>query len=381
MDAYERHRRIWRFFYVLLRGPICRLFCLEHEDPEINGPCLIVANHVTDWDPLLLAMSFPRLPLYYVASEHIFRQGLISRVLLWLMEPIARRKGAAGTDTVKACLRHLKDGHAVCLFAEGDATWDGRTAQVFPATGKLARSSGAWFLTYRLEGAYLSKPRWGRGIRRGSVSGHPVKLYSPEELRAMKAEEITAAINRDLYEDAWERQRENPVSFRSRHPAEKLETALFLCPKCKRFGTLQSHKSILTCDCGLWLRVLDTGFFDPPEPFSTVAQWEDWQQGVLADTDFPEGKEIFRDSNLELYRVSTDHKDRFLAKGALVLFPECLCLDAHRFPLERISTMAMVQRRRLLLTCDNEYYELRTTKDINLRKYLSYWNTHKRKGR
>ena len=112
MDAYERHRRIWRFFYVLLSGPICRIFCLKHENPEIKGPCLIVANHVTDWDPLLLAMSFPRLPLYYVASEHIFRQGFISRVLLWLMEPIARRKGAAGTDTVKACLRHLKDGHA-----------------------------------------------------------------------------------------------------------------------------------------------------------------------------------------------------------------------------------------------------------------------------
>ena len=43
--------------------------------------------------------------------------------------------------------------------------------------------------------------------------------------------------------------------------------------------------------------------------------------------------------------------------------------------------MAMVQRRRLLLTCDNEYYELRTKKDINLRKYLSYWRTRKEKGR
>ena len=380
MDSYERHRRIWRFFYVLLHGPICRLFCLEHEDPEFKEPCLIVANHVTDWDPLLLAMSFPRLPLYYVASEHIFRQGLVSRVLCWLMEPIARRKGAAGTDTVKACLRHLKDGHAVCLFAEGDATWDGRTAQVFPATGKLARSSGAWLLTYRLEGAYLSKPRWGRGIRRGAVYGHPVKLYSPEKLHTMKAEEITAAINRDLYEDAWERQREQPVSFRGKYSAEKLETALFLCPKCKKFGTLHSCRDTLTCDCGLRLHVLDTGFFDPPEPFSTVAQWEDWQQSILADTDYLEGTEIFRDSEMELYRISGDHKDQFLAKGDLVLLSECLRLAPHEFPLERISAMAMVQRRRLLLTCDSEYYELRTKKDVNLRKYLSYWNTHKRKG-
>ena len=196
----------------------------------------------------------------------------------------------------------------------------------------------------------------------------------------MKAEEITAAINRDLYEDAWERQREQPVSFRGKYSAEKLETALFLCPKCKKFGTLHSCRDTLTCGCGLRLRVLDTGFFDPPEPFSTVAQWEDWQQSILADAEFLEGTEIFRDSEMELYRVSGDHKDQFLANGDLILFPECLRLDIHVFSLERISTMAMVQRRRLLLTCDSEYYELRTKKDVNLRKYLSYWNTHKRKG-
>ena len=278
MNSFDRHRRIWRVLCALLRWPICRLFSLKHDDPEIDGPCLIVSNHVTDWDPLLLAMSFPKLPLYYVASEHIFRQGLVSRILFWLVEPIARRKGAAGTDTVKACLRHLKAGHAVCIFAEGDATWDGRSAEVFPATGKLARSSGAKLLTYRLEGGYLSKPRWGRGIRRGAVYGHPVRLYSPEELRAMKAEEITAAINGDIYEDAWQRQEENPISFRSAHPAERLETALFLCPSCRQFGTLRSKKDTLSCRCGLRLRVLDTGFFDPPTPFRTLAQWEDWQQ-------------------------------------------------------------------------------------------------------
>ncbi|MBQ5378647.1 MAG: hypothetical protein IIU10_00400, partial [Paludibacteraceae bacterium] len=154
-----------------------------------------------------------------------------------------------------------------------------------------------------------------------AIDNHERIMVSPEKLHTMKAEEITAAINRDLYEDAWERQREQPVSFRGKYSAEKLETALFLCPKCKKFGTLHSCRDTLTCDCGLRLRVLDTGFFDPPEPFSTVAQWEDWQQSILADAEFLEGTEIFRDSEMELYRVSGDHKDQFLANGDLILLP------------------------------------------------------------
>ena len=375
MESDRRHRICWRILYTLLRVPIEHIFSLTHEDVSPEGPCFVIANHVTDYDPILLAMSFPRTDLYFVASEHLFRKGLISRLLLWAMAPISRSKGSQGTDTVKACLRHLKVGHAVCIFAEGDATWDGRSGRIFPATGKLVRASGASLMTYRLEGGYLSRPRWSSTLRRGRIFGHPVHLYSPEELKKMRAEEINALIERDICEDAWARQRKEHVRFRGKRLAENLELALFCCPRCGKIGTLRSHGDRLNCDCGFSVRYGEEGFFDPPDPFETVADWEDWQQQKLLN--LPAGKDgaVFADEGISLTRVAGGHREEALGTGQLSLFPNRLQWGDLSFPLERVENMAMVQKYRLLFSSDGRYYELRAERGVNLRKYLSWWKT------
>ena len=373
MDPAKRHQVCWRLAYTLLHRPIERIFNLTHVDVEPEGPCLVIANHVTDYDPLLVAMSFPRTDLYFVASEHLFRKGLISRILLWAMSPIPRRKGSQGTDTVKACLRHLREGHSVCIFAEGDATWDGRSAKVFPATGKLARASGASLLTYRLEGGYLARPRWSRTIRHGRLFGHAVQLYSPEELKTMRAGDITASIDRDIWEDAWARQRKERVFYRGKRLAEQLELALFCCPRCGRFGTLHSRHDRLFCDCGLSLCFDVSGFFYSPEPFETIAEWEDWQQQALKDRTVTDGEAVFSDDDLILSLINSSHREKQVARGKLVLYPRELCINDYVFPLGQIDNMAMVQKRRLLFSFDGQYYELCSSASVNIRKYLSWW--------
>ena len=215
---------------------VCRKFNLTHEDLHVDGPVLLIPNHVNAWDPLLVAMSLPKKQVYFVASEHIFRLGFVSRLLNWLVAPIARRKASSGTDTVKACLRHLRDGHSICLFAEGEQSWDGLNGHILPATGKLVKSSGATLVTYRLEGAYLSKPRWAKTVRRGRVHGRPVNIYPPDVLKTMSAAEVNAAIERDTFEDAWARQRQWQQDYRGKKLAEGLERAMYLCPRCRRFG-------------------------------------------------------------------------------------------------------------------------------------------------
>ena len=216
MDTWQRHQHIFRLINRTISHPICQKFNMTHEDLHVDGPILLVPNHASAWDPLLVAASLRDKQVYYVASEHLFRLGLVSHVIDYLVAPIPRRKASTGMDTVKACLRHLKAGHSVCLFAEGEQCWAGQNNPIFPATGKLAKSSGATLVTYRLEGAYLSLPRWGRGIRRGRVHGHPVGIYPPEALRDMSAEEVNDLITRDIREDAWERQRQEPVPYRGK---------------------------------------------------------------------------------------------------------------------------------------------------------------------
>ncbi len=373
MEEYLRHQKIWRFLYAMNNRWICRKFHMTHEDLHVEGPVLLIPNHVTAWDPLLVAMSLPDKQVYYVASEHIFRLGFVTRLLNWLVAPIPRRKASSGTDTVKACLRHLRAGHSVCLFAEGEQSWDGLTLPIFPATGKLVKSSGATLVTYRLEGGYLSLPRWGRGVRRGKLHGRPVGIYSPEELKRMSPGEINALIDRDIAENAWEHQEASPVAYRGRRRAEGLEKALYLCPHCRKIGTLRSRGDRLSCGCGFSVRYREDGFFDPPEPFRHIAAWDAWQKGALRELRQEGEGLLFRDEGFTLSRIGAAHEEEQLGQGALEQYGDRIVCCGRDFPLGEIADMAMVQANLLLLSFRGEYYQIRSERGANLRKYLELW--------
>ena len=374
MDEYARHQRVWRLLYPVIERYMRIKFNMRHEDLALEGPVLLVPNHVNAWDPLLVATSLKHKQVYYVASEHLFRLGFVSRLLNWLVAPIPRRKASAGTDTVKACLRHLRAGRSVCLFAEGEQCWDGLNQHIVPATGKMVKASGASLVTYRLEGAYLSKPRWAKGVRRGRVYGHPVRVYSPEELKAMSASEINAAIERDIFENAWERQREWQQPYRGKKLAEGLERALYLCPRCKRIGTLSTRGDRVFCGCGFSLQYLPTGFFSPAQPFATIADWEAWQKRTLHARDFVrEGEALFSDEGLTLSEIAPDHRETPVTRGCLRQYEDRLCCGDAVFPLADIRGMAPVQTYLLLLSCQDRYYQLRSENGANLRKYLEIW--------
>ena len=374
MDPYRRHVWIYRFLSVLVRPVLRAKFNLSGEKLQADGPFLLVSNHVTGRDPLLVGVCLGGRQAYFVASEHIFRLGLLTKVLHWLLAPIPRRKASTGMDTVKACLRHLHAGHSVCLFAEGEQCWDGRTGPIFPATGKLAKSSGAALVTFRLEGGYLSLPRWGKHICRGAVHGHPVGVYSPEELKKLSPQEINALIERDIAEDAWERQRQRPVRYRGKRRAEGMERALYACPGCRRIGTLRTDRDRVFCPCGFERRYTEYGFFEPREPFETLADWDLWQRELLRARDFAHvGDLLFQDEGLELKRIQSDHREELLALGTLRQFEDRLECADWRFPLLEIRSMAMVQTHLLLFSSGGNYYQLRSSTGVNLRKYLEIW--------
>jgi len=372
----DRKRR-WQLLQRLLGGYIRGRFSLTAEPCSIDGPCLIVANHVTNWDPLLLAMSFPDTPIRFVASEHIFRHGLVSSAIEWAAAPIPRRKAASGADTVKAVLRALRAGDTVCIFAEGDATWDGLTHPVFPATGKLARASGVPLVTYRLEGGYLSLPRWSKKQRRGKMRGAPVGIYSPEELKQYKGPEITALIDRDLFEDAYARQQKEHVAFRAENRAEGIERGFFICPQCGSLGAVRGVGDRVQCDCGLNLLYTEEGFFDPPAPVATLAAWEACQQTALRALIQNAKGVLFSDGGLRLARIESGHREIALGAGILYQHPDALEIAGRHFPLREIDSMAMVKANILLFSVGDDYYEIRASAPCCLRKYLLTWQNIK----
>ena len=125
MEHQLRHRVVWRLFRPLVRLILFFRFNYRCAPVSLKGPYIVVCNHVTDWDPLLVGGAF-RHQMYFLASEHIMRLGFVSRLLDWLVHPIVRQKGGSAAGAVKEMLRALKSGCSVAFFPEGNRTWDGR---------------------------------------------------------------------------------------------------------------------------------------------------------------------------------------------------------------------------------------------------------------
>ncbi|NLL67908.1 MAG: 1-acyl-sn-glycerol-3-phosphate acyltransferase, partial [Clostridiaceae bacterium] len=131
------HRFIYRILKIIVRPFLTKKLKYSYEIAKpTHHPYIVLANHNTDYDPLLIGLAFPD-QMYYVASEHIFRWGFISKLINFLVSPIPRVKAITEIQTVINILKRLKAGANVCMFAEGNRSFSGETGQIHPATGKL----------------------------------------------------------------------------------------------------------------------------------------------------------------------------------------------------------------------------------------------------
>ncbi len=377
MDRIKNHahyKRQWALIHPLAEL-IARLFLrfrAKIESPP--GPFLLLCNHLTDQDPILVGSAF-RPQMYFVASEHIMRQGFVSKLLEFIFNPITRQKGGNAASTVKGIIRTLRAGCNVALFPEGNRTWDGITGPIPPATAKMARSSGAYLVTYRMKGGYFTSPRWGgSGIRKGRMTGSVVGVYSPEQLKAMSTDEVYDVICRDLYEDAWETQKAEPVSYRGRDPAEHLETFLFACPECGALHMLKSRGDRIKCaKCGASSRYLDTGLLEGDFRFKTILEWSRWQDDLLDSVIAGCGDgAIFSDEGAELLEVSMAKKGTKLGSGSVSLYKDRLELPGGIvIPGSEISGIAIRGANSCFIgTSEGKVFQLNPKADCCMEKYV-----------
>ena len=380
--AYQRQRRAYKALYrpakLLMKGLLNYTYELG---PRTEGPCLILSNHVTDFDPILVGLSFPE-HMYYVAGENVMRMGFLSKVVTRYASVIQRIKGTTDAEAALQILRTLRKGRNVCMFAEGNRTFTGETLPIAPATAKLVKMSRSTLVTYRLTGGYLSTPRWSTHRRKGRMYGAPVGVYPPEEIKKMSEAEISALLARDLYENAYDTQAKAPVAFRGKALAETLETALYLCPKCRRIDTLHSQGDRFFCDCGLSMTLDEFGFFRGDGlPFKTPLDWDKWQTGEMERLAETMGEEAaFSDEGQTLNRKEDDHSLTPLVTGTMALYRDRLTVGDLAFPLRDLRGIGLIQRQGMVFSTADGDYAVTATRLRCVRKYQTLFEFLKEKN-
>lgn len=337
---------------------------------ELPDNYIVLSNHLTDWDPLFVGVSFNR-QMYFVASEHILRWKLAGKLIHYFFQPIVRYKGTVAASTVVEVLRKTKAGCNVCIFAEGARCWDGITAPILPSTGKLIKSAKCGLVTYKLSGAYFVSPNWSEhNLRRGPISGAPVHVYTKEEIAAMSVDEINAIIARDLYENAYEAQLKQPGRYRCKAPAEQMENLLCVCPSCGALDTISSHGDTVSCSaCGHSFRYTEYAMLEGTmcETVRELYAWQKKQLEKIAE----EGTEISSPHGKLL--TIDQHVETEVTQGPIRMNREILSCGDIEIPLSDISDLTMHGRHALVLTAGKTYYELLPDPQYNTLKYQLYY--------
>lgn len=367
---HKRHH----FFWKLLRPLIIVFLWVKFgytfkKARDLPNNYIVLANHATDFDPLMVAASFPR-QMYFVASEHVARWKRAFKWLDYVFAPIMRYKGTVAASTVVEILRRVRKGANVAIFAEGARTWDGETGPILPSTAKLIKSARCGLVTYKLVGGYFVSPMWSYRTRRGYCRGEVANVYTKEQIAAMTQEELYQAIVDDLYEDAYARQESTPRSFYGRGLAEGLENLLFICPQCGGYDTFDTSGDTVTCrTCGLSARYTPCAMLDGV-PFATVKSFSQWQsERVIQDA---ENGVVYRAPNGTLITVQ-NHVETPLASGEISIDSERLCCGNVTVAVADISDMAMHGKRALVFSAADTYYELVPSNGVSALKFWLYY--------
>ena len=163
----------------------------------LNGPVLLVSNHQSNLDPVLVGLACPR-QLKYLARQGLFFWPFS----LWIRSlgavPIDRERGALAG--IRATIELLKKGNAVVVFPEGSRTPDGKLHALLPGFCLLARRSGATIVPVAIDGAFAALPRGSCFARPAQIRlafGQPI---TNKHIAGMTDQQLVESVHQRIVE-------------------------------------------------------------------------------------------------------------------------------------------------------------------------------------
>jgi 1-acyl-sn-glycerol-3-phosphate acyltransferase len=187
----------WRLSQIPARVLTTLLFDLHVsglENIPAAGGALIVSDHQSNLDPVLLAVRLGR-PLSYIAKSELFQNRIGGWLLRSVFNAFPVRQGTGDVGAVKETIQRLRDGHLLNLYPEGGRTEDGEIGPLLRGVGLIVHRAGVHVIPAVIIGSFDAWPKYRRLFRAWPIR---IAFGPPMNLDDMDPDEIVATIERSL---------------------------------------------------------------------------------------------------------------------------------------------------------------------------------------
>ncbi|HLJ96342.1 MAG TPA: lysophospholipid acyltransferase family protein [Gemmataceae bacterium] len=129
-----------------------------HQHVPRRGPALLIANHQSFMDPILVGLAVRRHAVF-LARQSLFRHRWLARLMRSLDAVPVNQEGFA-REGLKTILEQLQEGRVVGIFPEGERTADGQIHPLRPGIHLLIKKLAIPIIPVGIAGAYDAWPRW-----------------------------------------------------------------------------------------------------------------------------------------------------------------------------------------------------------------------------
>jgi 1-acyl-sn-glycerol-3-phosphate acyltransferase len=185
--------RAWyRVCLALARIPMRGLMRPQVEGREwipSSGGLLVAANHLSYWDPPVLAHTLDR-EVHFLAKEELFRVPVFGS-LIRSLNSIPVRRGMADLKGIQEAIAAVRGGGCLLIFPEGSRSRTGELMRARPGVGLLWSHTRVPILPAYLSGTNRVR-RWAAQretvrVRFGRPLGE-AELLAGEELSSSRAQ-------------------------------------------------------------------------------------------------------------------------------------------------------------------------------------------------
>lgn len=265
-------------FHLLVRSKVTTSYDKKNIE-EVKGPFLLLSNHASFFDVYFLSRLAKHERMSFILNRYYFNNKFF-KYIFTKMGVIPKKLFSPDMETIKKSLKTVRAGFPILMCPEGRLSIDGTNYYSTKETGKFIKSFKMPVVLARINGAYITNPKWRKNRIKGHVHTEVVRILTADEVIKMSVDEINNIINECITYNDFTYAKENNIVYKAKNKAQGLENVLYHCPHCHNEYTIKTENNKVYCShCGFNVEIDEHYSFTNNE--LNINNIHDWYQKMI----------------------------------------------------------------------------------------------------